>query len=79
MDIPIAAYVIVGTWALANLGLIITMVVGYTKMTFFLGRLMTRFEVAEKNIDKEIGARDMAVRAHRRVDQAETRVNNLEA
>ena len=70
MEIPVQFYAILGFIIVTQVGLIFTGL----KMIFLAGKFFNRFEVTERKADREDGAREMAVRAHKRVDKIESMV-----
>lgn len=74
--VPDSFYTIAGILIFANLSALGSLAFVAFKIVRFFSRLDLRVEIVEQKIEKEVGARDMGVRLHRRVDRMEKGMEN---
>lgn len=75
-NIPASFYTIAGVLIFANLSAIGSMIYAAFKAVWYFSALDSRVKVIEQTAEKEVGAKDMAVRAHKRLDRFEKGLEN---
>ena len=75
-NIPASFYTIAGILIFANIGAIGSIIYAAFKTVWWFSKLDSRVKVLEISAEKESGAKEMAIRSHRRIDRFEKCLEN---